>query len=108
MIADAVGMPVGPPAPLSLAQEMPKQAAAWAAIVRKYQLRAPADLQAYVGASFSLADFCFAYGVEHAPPPILVSTIKLRKAGFPGCIDTEDMLRKWFKRFQDRQLLPPR
>ena len=108
VIADAVGMPVGPPEPLSLAQEMPKHAAAWAAIVRKYQLRAPADLPAFVGASFDLADFCFASGVDHAPPPILVSTIKLRKAGFPGCIDTEDMLCKWFKRFQDLQLLPPR
>jgi hypothetical protein len=108
VIADALGMPVGPPQPLSLVQAMPKHAAAWATIVRKYQLRAPADLQAFVGASFGLADFCFAYGVEHAPPPILVSTIKLRKAGFAGCMDTEDMLRKWFTRFQDLRLLPPR
>ena len=108
VIADAVGMPVGPPAPMSLVQEMPKHAAAWAAIVRKYHLRTPEDLQAFVGASFGLADFCFAYGVDHAPPPILVSTIKLRKAGFAGCMDTEDMLRKWFQRFQDLRLLPPR
>jgi hypothetical protein len=46
--------------------------------------------------------------VDHAPPPILVSTIKLSKAGFSGCIDTEAMLRKWFNRFQDLRLLPPR
>jgi nucleoside-diphosphate-sugar epimerase len=108
VIADAVGMKVGPPQPMSLVEEMPKHAAEWAAIVRKYQLRAPEDLQAFVGASFGLADFCFAYGVDHTPPPILVSTIKLRKAGFAGCIDTEDMLRKWFTRFQDLRLLPPR
>jgi hypothetical protein len=36
-----------------------------------------------------------------------VSTIKLRQAGFQDCIDTQDMLRKWFKRFQDARLLPP-
>ena len=24
------------------------------------------------------------------------------------CIDTEDMLRKWFRQFQDHKLLPPR
>jgi nucleoside-diphosphate-sugar epimerase len=107
-IADAVGMEVGPPEPQSLVQEMPKHAAEWAAIVRKHQLRAPADIDAFVGASFGLTDFCFAYGVDHTPPPILVSTIKLRQAGFHACIDTEDMLRKWFRRFQDLRLLPPR
>ena len=107
VIADALGMRVGSPAPMSLVQEMPKHATAWAAIVHKYQLRAPEDLQTFVGASFALTDFCFAYGIDHAPPPILVSTIKLRKAGFPGCLDTEEMLRKWFKRFQDLRLLPP-
>jgi nucleoside-diphosphate-sugar epimerase len=107
VIADAVGMAVGPPEPLSLVREMPKHAAEWAAIVRKYQLQAPADMQAFVGASFGLTDFCFAYGVDHTPPPILVSTIKLRQAGFHACMDTEEMLRKWFRRFQDRRLLPP-
>jgi hypothetical protein len=38
---------------------------------------------------------------------MLVSTIKARQAGFHDCIDTHDMLRKWFKRFQDSRLLPP-
>src|SRR4029453_716915 len=57
VIADAVGLPGGPPEPLSMVQAMPKHAAAWAAIVQKYQLRAPADLPAFVGASFGLADF---------------------------------------------------
>ena len=107
MIAEAVGMKVGPPQPLSLAQEMPKRAAEWAAIVRKYALRAPTSLQAFVGESFSLTDFCFAYGMDLTPPPMLVSTIKLRQAGFHDCLDTEDMLRKWFCRFQELQLLPP-
>jgi nucleoside-diphosphate-sugar epimerase len=108
VIAEAVGMKVGSPEPQSLVQEMPKQAAAWAEIVRNQQLRAPADMQAFVGASFGLTDFCFAYGVDHTPPPILVSTIKLRQAGFHACLDTEDMLRKWFRRFQELRLLPPR
>ncbi len=108
VVAEALGMEVGPPEPQSLVQEMPKHAAAWAEIVRKHQLRAPADMQAFVGASFGLTDFSFAYGVDHTPPPILVSTIKLRQAGFHVCMDTEDMLRKWFRRFQDLRLLPPR
>ena len=70
-------------------------------------MRAPASLRAFVGESFSLADFCFASGLDHTPPPMLVSTIKLRQAGFHDCLDTEDMLRKWFRRFQELRLLPP-
>ncbi len=106
-IAEAVGMKVGPPEPLSLAQEMPKREAEWAAVVQKYKLRAPTSLQAFVGESFSLTDFCFACGADHPPPPMIVSTIKLRQAGFHECMDTEDMFRKWFRRFQDLRLLPP-
>lgn len=105
-IADAFGMKVGPAEPLSLVQEMPKHAAEWAAIVHKYNLSAPADLHAFVGESFALTDFSFAYGANN-PQPAIVSTIKARQAGFPDCMDTEDMFRKWFRRFQELRLLPP-
>jgi nucleoside-diphosphate-sugar epimerase len=105
-VAEALGMEAGPSEPLSLAAEMPKHAGEWAAIVRKYDLAAPADMHAFIGESFSLADFAFAYGARN-PRPIIVSTIKARQAGFPDCIDSEDMLRKWFRRFQELRLLPP-
>ena len=105
-IADALGMKVGPPKPMALAVEMPKRAAEWAAIVRKQKLAAPEDMHAFVGESFSLADFVFNYGGKHEGVT-LVSTIKARQAGFHDCIDTEDMLRKWFRRFQELNLLPP-
>ena len=101
-----LGMQVGAPEPMSLAVEMPKHAAEWAAIVRRYDLRAPEDLHAFVGESFWLADFTFNSGAKH-PSATLVSTIKARQAGFHDCIDTEDMLRKWFRRFQELRLLPP-
>ena len=51
--------------------------------------------------------FCLACGKEESPPPMLVSTIKLRQAGFHECMDTEDMFRKWIKRFQELRWLPP-
>lgn len=105
-IVESLGMKVGRPEPLSLATEMPKYAAEWAAIVRKYQLRAPEDIHAFVGESFHLADFVFNTGTK-TPGVTLVSTIKARQAGFADCIDTEDMLRKWFRRFQELRLLPP-
>ena len=107
VLAEAFGMQVGPPKPFSLAQELPKQQAAWEAIVQKYNLTCPASVQAFVGESAALADFCLAYGRDQPPPPMLVSTIKLRQAGFHECMDTEDMFRKWIKRFQELRWLPP-
>lgn len=105
-IAESLGMKAGAPQPMMLATEMPKHAAEWAAIVRKYKLRAPEDMHAFVGESFHLADFVFNTGGK-SQGVTLVSTIKARQAGFHDCIDTEDMLRKWFRRFQELKLLPP-
>jgi nucleoside-diphosphate-sugar epimerase len=105
-IAEALGMKAGPPRPLSLASEMPKRAQEWAAIVSKYHLKAPADMHAFVGESLSLADFSMGYGARNVSP-LIVSTIKARQAGFHDCMDSEDMLRKWFRKFQDLRLLPP-
>jgi len=36
----------------------------------------------------------------------LVSTIKLRQAGFHECIDTEEMFKELFNEFQERKILP--
>jgi len=105
-IAEALGMKAGPPEPAQLAQEMPKHAGEWAKIVRKYKLRAPEDMHAFVGESFHLADFAFNSGARHEGV-MIVSTIKARQHGFHDCMDTEDMLRKWFRRFQELRLLPP-
>jgi nucleoside-diphosphate-sugar epimerase len=106
-IADALGMEAGPPAPCRLAREVPRHEAEWAAIVRKYSLRTPAALTEFLGESLGYADFVLGSGLTDAPPPVLVSTIKLRQAGFHECIETEEMLRKWIARFQEARLLPP-
>jgi nucleoside-diphosphate-sugar epimerase len=105
-VAEALGMKVGPPEPMQLAHEMPKHAAEWAKIVHNYKLRAPEDMHAFVGESFYLADFVFNSGGTHEGAT-LVSTIKARQQGFHDCMDTEDMLRKWLRRFQELKLLPP-
>ncbi|HUP75048.1 MAG TPA: NAD-dependent epimerase/dehydratase family protein [Acidimicrobiales bacterium] len=106
-IAESLGMEVGPDRPLSLAVEMPRRADEWAAIVDRHALQSPRALDAFVGDSFVYADMLFHYGSNAERPPALVSTIKLRQAGFGDCIDTEDMFRKWFGRFRERRLLPP-
>src|SRR6266852_961257 len=78
-IADALGMAPGPDAPLSLAEEMPKREADWAAIVRKYGLRSPARLADFVGQSFIYADRNFGHGRAAPAPPTLASTVKIRQ-----------------------------
>jgi len=106
-IADAMGMKPGPEEPMSLAQEMPKREKEWAAIVRKYRLRSPESLAEFVGQSFIYADRNFGYGLPASPPPTLVSTVKIRQAGFQECVDTEEMFRRIFRRYQELRWLPP-
>ena len=45
-------------------------------------------------------------GSDRRALPALLSTVKLRQAGFGECIDTEDMFREWFAIFRERRLLP--
>ena len=108
VIADALGMEVGEPAPALLAQTMPAREAEWLAVVHKYGLRAPASFREFVGQGFAYVDFQFATGQAGPLPPSLVSTIKIRQAGFHACTDTEDMLRKWIRRYQELRWLPLR
>lgn len=106
-IADAFGMPVGEPAPMCLADEMPRRQAQWSEIHRKYGLSSPESLRDFVGLSFQYADRNFAYGDNLAAMPTLVSTIKLRQAGFAGCVDTEEMFVRLIRHYQALRWLPP-
>ena len=104
-IADSLGMEVGEPAPERLGESMPARGAEWDAVRERYGLVSP-GLAEFVGESFHYADFCMAYGATGGLPPVLVSTLKLRQAGFAESMDTEAMFRKWFELFQAKRLLP--
>lgn len=105
-IADELGMPLGENVPLLLDSLLATEASTWAAVVDHYQLKAPRDMKAFVGQSLSYTDFQMGTGKEQAPNPVLVSSIKIRQAGFHDCIDTEDMFRKWFRLYREQRLLP--
>lgn len=105
VIAAALGMEVGEDRPCLLADTLPQQAGDWSRIVSKYELTAP-EMNHFVGQGFQYADVLFATGAKERPPPKLLSTVKIRQAGFDRCVDTEDMFRKWFAIFQQRRLLP--
>jgi hypothetical protein len=101
-----MGMEVGEPRPLRLAEFMPPKAPVWDEIVATHGLRAP-SLMELVGDSFIYLDLHLGLGREHPAPPSLLSTIKLRQAGFEGCIDSEDMLVEWIEWMQRERLIPP-
>ncbi|MEM9176842.1 MAG: SDR family oxidoreductase [Myxococcota bacterium] len=105
-LAEAFGMSVGAPEPLRLADAMPPKAGVWDEIRATHGLRAP-DLPAFVGDAFVYADIHFGMGRTEPAPSHLLSTIKLRQAGFAECIDSEDMLVEWIEWMQREKLIPP-
>ena len=104
-IAAALDMEVGDPAPLRLGEAMPPRADEWDAVRAKHDLIAPAMLE-FVGESFHYADFTMAHGAEGGLPPALVSTVKIRQAGFHEAMDTEAMFQKWFRILRRERWLP--
>jgi nucleoside-diphosphate-sugar epimerase len=104
-IAAALGVEAGEPEPLSLAAFLSGKDRIWAQIVRDHGLR-PMTLSALLGESHHYADFCLAYDATHPPAPVLVSTIKLRQAGFHDCIDTEDMFAELIASMQSMKFIP--
>lgn len=105
-IAEVLGMPVGEPEPQSLGTTLPGQQKAWERIVNKYQLAAPRALAAFIGQGATYADFQMNHGKTGPLPPVIMSSVKIRQAGFAACMDTEDMFRKWFGQLQRHRLLP--
>ena len=106
-IARAVGLEPAFGPPFSLVDFLMEHRDTWARIALREGLR-EADLEKLVGESHHYADLLF--GV-HAPAdaeraPVLVSTIKLRNAGFADCEDTEDMFVRLLHRMGARRITP--
>ena len=101
-IAEVFAMPCGAPHPMSLARVMGDKGSVWDDIVRTHRLR-PYRLHDLVP-SWEYADFTF----RHRQPPFesLLSTIKVRKAGFQDCIDSEEMFVTQLRDLQHARILP--
>ena len=104
-IAATLGLEQGADAPLKLAEWLPVKADVWDAIVREFGLRR-VSLAELLGQSHIYADFVMATGATREPKPVLVSTIKLRQAGFGDCIDTEQMFRELSAALIAKRLAP--
>ena len=102
-IAQAFGMPVGEDRPTSLAETMPDHAGLWHTMTEKYGLSGR-TMDELVGSSWQFADAVFGLrGSQHT----LLSTVKVRQAGFGDCIDTEVMFQSQLRRLQAMRILPP-
>jgi nucleoside-diphosphate-sugar epimerase len=106
-IANALGMEAGEIRPASLTQMLPSESDHWREIVRKHNL-VDHTIDSLVGDSRFYADALFATGRDAPAPPSLVSTIKIRQAGFTESIDTADMFAHWFAELQRLKILPPK
>lgn len=95
----AVGAARGGESCVALAEAL---APRWAGAVARHGLAAPADLGAFLGESFALLDFALP-----TQRPTILSTIKLRKAGFADCEDTAGRLGAWYDDWRAQRLLPP-
>ena len=105
-LADVLGVETGADEPCRLATYLPERAAVWDRIVSRHGLR-PLPMADLLGESHHLADLCFNFGRTKPSPPALVSTVKLKQAGFTDVCDTEDSFRHWLQVLIDRRILPP-
>ncbi len=106
-VARTLGMDLGDDRPVSLHDHAVANAASWAALVGDHRLLAPSDVEQVLGQSARYADMLLA-GSRPGAVPQLVSTIKLRRAGFGSCADTEEMVVRLLRRLQDRRVVPVR
>lgn len=102
-VASILGMEEGPEKPISFSKELGGWDKDWNKIREKYSLKAP-ELDKFLGQSTQFSDHVF---VKRNKPPSTMSCIKVRRDGFGEYLETDAMIQKWFKRYQDEQLLPP-
>ena len=104
-IAKTLGVAPAPDEPRSLVSFLSERVEHWDRIVEERGLR-PIGLMELCGESHYYADFLFAYGVTERPPYGLVSTVKLRQAGFKTFFDTEDTVCYWLHRLIEDRIIP--
>ena len=101
-IARVFGMKCGARHPMALSRVMGDKDQIWDGIVRKYNLH-PYRLRDLVP-SWEYADFTFRHGQK--PFESLLSTIKIRQAGFHECVDSAEMFTIQLCELQNKRVLP--
>lgn len=102
---EALAVEAGPDKEVALAEFLPAHEAIWDEIAAENDLH-PRGLDAMLGESAHMADYCFAYGQTSQPRAKFISTIKIRKAGFDHCMDTDECFRFWLRDMVGRGVFP--
>lgn len=84
----------------------PRVRDAWRRLVARHGLREP-SLDALLGQSHHYVDLLLSTRLASREVPIVVSTIKLREAGFGGCRDSTEVVLEHLQRLSDERFLPP-
>ncbi len=100
-----LGVRPGEPAPVSMVEFLAANAGVWDRLVDRHGLRR-LDMRQLIGQAHYAADYMFALG-QAAPRTKLVSTVKLRKAGFCGVVDTQETFAWALSTLMERKVLPP-
>jgi nucleoside-diphosphate-sugar epimerase len=106
-IAEALGLEPGDDTPHELGTFLPEAADDWRTIAERHELQEP-DVNKVLGESHYLADLVFAHGASEMPPAAFESTVKIRRAGFADCMDTEEMWSYWLGRLIEARVIPGR
>ena len=104
-LAAALGLEAAIGQPYDVVEWLLSREAVWQRIVERHRLR-PSTLASLLGQSHHYLKLLLA-GEDAPPPPVLVSTIKIRQAGFADCVDSFDSLIYWLGDLVDRRILPP-
>ncbi|MBV9994127.1 MAG: SDR family oxidoreductase [Caulobacteraceae bacterium] len=102
-LARHFGMELERPQTMSLATMMADKGPVWDRIVAKHDLQRLS--YGDISGNWMGLDYTVHYMALQQPPPIL-STIKIRQAGFHECRDTEDMFLAYIEEMQEARYLP--
>lgn len=97
-LADYFGIPLAPPLDIDLAAFMGDKAQLWQDLSHRHRLQ---------GEFETLANWPFASGFLSIGHDIHSSTIKIRRAGFMECLDSEERLFALLDELRLRRLIPP-
>ncbi len=97
-IAKMFNLEIAEPVPFSLTSYMADKGPMWDMIVKKHNLQ-QIPYEQFV--SWGYGDFAFRQDFDNVS-----NTVKVRQAGFHGCIDSEEMFAGYFKQMREKRLLP--
>lgn len=104
-LAAEFGLAADVDTPTELTTYFASQADAWQRLAIDEQL-VVRNLSDLVGDSDVYADVLWNTGRATPPRSTLLSPIKIRQAGFSGCLDSEDCLVEWLQRLRKMRILP--